>query len=363
MIAVICGITPGALDVADEDVAVGAERDDALLDPRAAGVVDADHRRADLGGQVHDLAHLLRHHLAERAAEDREVLAEDEHRAAVDRPVAGDHGVAPGALLVHVELVGAVADEGVELLERARVEQLLDPLAGGQLALRVLLLDRLLGGGVDRLLAQLPQVGELLLVGLGVLLAHGARILDARRCEAYALSSTAGSGRRRAPAAASSACAPSVRRGGVRERPARRAGRQRARRAPRPSPRPARPPRASAGGQRRLAGAGGADQPGLDRDPLAGHPLGAAAVEALARAQQPAADVLGDPGAAHEPVAGLVVRSTQRPAPRRSRSRGRLRGDLGRRRRRARPRAGPRTSRATSDCARSKPSPTAPAKA
>ena len=65
----------GALDVAHEHVAVGAERDDALLDPRAAGVVDPDDRAADLGGQVHDLAHLLGHHLAERAAEHGEVLA------------------------------------------------------------------------------------------------------------------------------------------------------------------------------------------------------------------------------------------------------------------------------------------------
>ena len=65
----------GALDVADEDVAVGAQRDDALLDARAARVVDADDRAADLGRQVHDLAHLLGHDLAERAAEDREVLA------------------------------------------------------------------------------------------------------------------------------------------------------------------------------------------------------------------------------------------------------------------------------------------------
>ena len=95
----------GALDVADEDVAVGAERDDALLDPRAARVVDADDRAADLGGQVHDLAHLLGHDLAERAAEDREVLAEDADRAAVDRAVAGDDGVAPGPVLLHVEVV------------------------------------------------------------------------------------------------------------------------------------------------------------------------------------------------------------------------------------------------------------------
>ena len=163
----------GAFDVAGEDVAVGAEADDALLDPGAAGVVDADHRRPDLGGEVHHLAHLLRHHLAEAAAEDGEVLGEDEDGAAVDRAVAGDDGVAPGPFLLHLEVVGAVADEGVELLEGAGVEQLLDPLAGGHLALRVLLLDRLLGGGVDRRLAQLAQVGQLLLVGDRVFLAHG----------------------------------------------------------------------------------------------------------------------------------------------------------------------------------------------
>ena len=99
---------------------------------------------------------------------------EDAHAAALDRAVAGDHRVAPGPVLLHVELVGAVAHERVELLEGAGVEQLLDALAGGVLALRVLLLDGLLGGGVDRGVAQLLELGELLLVGLGRLLArHG----------------------------------------------------------------------------------------------------------------------------------------------------------------------------------------------
>ena len=141
-----------ALDVADEDVAVGAQRDDALLDPRAAGVVDADDRAADLRGQVHDLAHLLAHDLAERAAEDGEVLGEDADAAALDRAVAGDDGVAPGPVLLHVELVRAVAHEGVELLEGAGVEQLLDALAGRVLAAGVLLLDGRLGSalGGDR---------------------------------------------------------------------------------------------------------------------------------------------------------------------------------------------------------------------
>ena len=91
---------------------------------------------------------------------------EDAHAAAVDRAVAGDHGVAPRPVLLHVELERAVAHERVELLEGAGVEQLLDPLAGGVLA-AVVLLGLRLGRGVDRRLAQLLELGELLLVGLG----------------------------------------------------------------------------------------------------------------------------------------------------------------------------------------------------
>ena len=74
----------------------------------------------------------------ERAAEDREVLREDAHRPAEDGPVAGHDGIAPGPLLAHPELDLAVAHEAVELDERARVEQPLDPLAREQLAARVL---------------------------------------------------------------------------------------------------------------------------------------------------------------------------------------------------------------------------------
>jgi len=46
------------------------------------------------------------------------------------------------------------------------------PLAGRQLSLLVLLCDRLLGGRMDRLVAKLPQLSELVLVGLGELPAH-----------------------------------------------------------------------------------------------------------------------------------------------------------------------------------------------
>ncbi len=132
------------LDVPPEDLCVAGERDDALLDPRAARVVDPDDRAADLDGHVHHLADLLREHLAQRAAEHGEVLREHADRPAEHRPVAGHDGVTPGALLAHPELDLTVAHETVELDERARVEQPLDALPREQLPARMLLRGRLL---------------------------------------------------------------------------------------------------------------------------------------------------------------------------------------------------------------------------
>ena len=152
---------PRGLDVAPEDLGVARERDDALLDPGAARVVDPDDGAADLDGHVHHLADLLREHLGERPAEDREVLAEDADRAAEDRPVASHDGVAPRSILAHRELHLAVAHEAIELHERARIEQQVDPLAGEELAALVLPRDGLLGPRVLRRLAQLAKPGEL----------------------------------------------------------------------------------------------------------------------------------------------------------------------------------------------------------
>ena len=99
MITEICGHDARREDVAQEDVRVAAERDDALLDSRAAGIVQPDDRRADLHRQVHDLADLLGVGLGQRAAEDGEVLAEDEDQPAVDGAVSGHHAVAEELLL------------------------------------------------------------------------------------------------------------------------------------------------------------------------------------------------------------------------------------------------------------------------
>jgi hypothetical protein len=130
--------------VALEDVGITAQRGHTFLDARAAAVVQADDRRADLHRLVHHLADLLGMGLAQGAAEDGEVLAEDEHQAAVDHAVAGDHAVARDLVVGHAEVGTAVLDEHVPFLEGAFVQQQFEPFARGQLALGVLRVDALL---------------------------------------------------------------------------------------------------------------------------------------------------------------------------------------------------------------------------
>ena len=72
--------------------------------------------------------------------------------APFDLGVAGDDGVAGEALLVDAEVGGAVQDEGVELLERAGVDEQGDALARGELAALVLGLDAALAAAEGRLL-------------------------------------------------------------------------------------------------------------------------------------------------------------------------------------------------------------------
>jgi len=72
---------------------------------------------------------------AEAAAENGEVLAENVDQATINRAPAGDDAIAQNLLLVHAEIRLAVDHQRVDLAERAFVEQQLDALAGGQLAL------------------------------------------------------------------------------------------------------------------------------------------------------------------------------------------------------------------------------------
>jgi hypothetical protein len=96
----------------------------------------------------------------QRAAEHREVLGEHVDDLAVDRAPAGDHAVAGDLLVLHAEVGAAVLDEHVELLEAVFVEEQVDALAGGQLALGVLGRDALFTAAGPGLLATTIQFLE-----------------------------------------------------------------------------------------------------------------------------------------------------------------------------------------------------------
>ena len=104
-------------------------------------IVEPDHRGADIHRLVHDLADLFGVRLAERAAEDREILAEDKDQPAIHRAVAGDDAVAGDLVGIDAEIVAAVLDKHVPFFEGIGIEQQFEPFARGQLAAAVLGFD------------------------------------------------------------------------------------------------------------------------------------------------------------------------------------------------------------------------------
>ena len=105
--------------------------------------------------------------LAQGAAENREVLGEDVHQAAIDPAVAGYDPVPGHDLAIEAEIGGAVGDEAVELDEAPLVEEKIEPLAGRELAFLVLLRhpggsSALLGLGLPmvELIEKLTRVGH-----------------------------------------------------------------------------------------------------------------------------------------------------------------------------------------------------------
>ena len=108
--------------VPQKNIRVAGKRQDAFLNPRPARIVQADNRRPDLDGQIHDLHDLGGVGFRERSAEHREVLGEREDLAAVNQPVAGDDAVAGDDLIFHPEVTAPMGDELVDLFERPGIE-------------------------------------------------------------------------------------------------------------------------------------------------------------------------------------------------------------------------------------------------
>jgi hypothetical protein len=91
--------------------------------------------------EVHDLADLAGVRPRQRAAEHGEVLREHVDERPSTRPWPVTRRRPRTFCFGHPEVGAAVGDEAVELDERARVEQRVDPLPGGELVVAVLARD------------------------------------------------------------------------------------------------------------------------------------------------------------------------------------------------------------------------------
>jgi len=108
--------------IAEKNVRVSAEGNDAFLDAGASRVVETDDGRAHLHREIHELADLRGVRLGQGTAEHREVLREHEDRAVLDAHDSRDDAVAGDRvrLVVHAEVARAVHDERVDFVERSR---------------------------------------------------------------------------------------------------------------------------------------------------------------------------------------------------------------------------------------------------
>ena len=150
----------GRLGVALEDAAVAGQRRDAFLDTGARAVVQRDQRRTGLDGHVHDLVDLGGVRLAQRPAEDPEVVRVGEDGAAVDGAPARDHAVGVRLLRLQAEARRAVPPQRLDLVERALVQEQLDPLTRRELPLGTLRFGGTLAGASPSLLTDGVQFGD-----------------------------------------------------------------------------------------------------------------------------------------------------------------------------------------------------------
>jgi len=114
----ICGMTPEAMIF----IRIAGQGRDAFLNTGAAGIVQANNRRALFEGHALNFANLLSVGFRQRAAEDCKILSINKSFTAINRAPACDHAVAGIVFLVHAEIRAAVFDEHVKLFERARIQ-------------------------------------------------------------------------------------------------------------------------------------------------------------------------------------------------------------------------------------------------
>ncbi len=120
------------------------------MNARAARIIQPDYRCTNLHRLIHNLTDFFGMRLAERAAKDCEILAEDKYKPPIHRAVASHHAITRYDVFCHSEIAAAMLNEHVIFLERSAIEQQFQSFARRQLAFFMLCGDTFLSATLAR---------------------------------------------------------------------------------------------------------------------------------------------------------------------------------------------------------------------
>ena len=130
--AEICGIDTGGQDISQKDISIACQTLNTLLNSCPSRIIEADHRRPCLHGEIHHFTDLFCEGHSQGATEYSEILRKDKGQAAFDLSIARHHTIPKKFLLLHSEIGAAMGDKTVQLNKRSRVEEEIDSFTGGQ---------------------------------------------------------------------------------------------------------------------------------------------------------------------------------------------------------------------------------------
>ena len=100
--------------------------------------------------QIHDLGNFAAVALAQRSAENGEILGIQVNQPAINFPPPGDHSIAQRVIFIHAQPDRAVGHEPIYLSEGIFIQQVGDPFTRGFLSAGVLLLRLRFAAALNR---------------------------------------------------------------------------------------------------------------------------------------------------------------------------------------------------------------------
>src|SRR5690606_23642976 len=94
-----------------KDIGVATQRPNALLNPGATRIVQANHGRANAHGVVHYFTDFLRVSFGKGSSKNRKILCENINKTAVDGAITRNHTIAVIHFVLHIKVGGSMGYE------------------------------------------------------------------------------------------------------------------------------------------------------------------------------------------------------------------------------------------------------------